>query len=81
MHAIYFVVKQKEMGALMNLIGGYSQDKSSIFIQNLKREDITYAKIDYAKCFDPKTCSWKYEHQKYMKQLENLAKSYKENKL
>ncbi|HKZ49396.1 MAG TPA: hypothetical protein VJ110_00095 [Candidatus Nanoarchaeia archaeon] len=32
-----------------------------------------YMKFDYSKVFDPKTCSWRYEHEKYMAELQKLA--------
>jgi len=34
-----------------------------------------FMKFDYSKAFDPKDCKWIYEHDKYVRKLENLAGS------
>ena len=48
-----------------------------ILMQHNKKIKDTYSKINYAETFDPKTCEWKYNHKKYMKELEKLSKSTK----
>ena len=42
--------------------------------ESLKLWKRKYTKLDSSKLFDLKTCKWKYDHKKYMKELEKLAK-------
>jgi len=78
----YGVVSPTSLSEILNKvihnhIGKKANNK--LFIQDIMylREGVMYSKIDYARVFDPKTISWKYDHEKYMEELNKLSKKIK----
>lgn len=41
----------------------------------------SFNKVNYTHLLDPQTCEWRYEHKKYLRQLESLVKTQKSKSL